>query len=266
MNLAVTGKHIQITDAIRSYIAKKMERIKFYFPHVIDVHLVLEVEKKINNKIEVTVIGDGKVFHSEFKAEDMYQSIDGLIDRLERQVKRYKEKLHSFTAKRVAVEMEKDNAEKTDFIFTKVREIFPKPMSDTEAILQLKTSDYKFNIYKKAPELTEEDFKKLAEKDIVYQKTVLIKESDTDFVVISKTNSHWEERVLKMEDGKVKDTNKQGSISVEEKTVEEAALSLLGSQKKYSIFFDKDLKNLSIVYKRKNNSLGLIIGNPNGAN
>lgn len=265
MNLTVTGKNIQVTEGLRSYVEKKMERVKFYFPHLIDVHVVMEVEKKINHKVEITIQGEGKVFHSEFKAEDMYESIDGLIDRVERQVKRYKDKLHDFSAKRVAPELE-DHSERPDFVFTKVREIFPKPMSEEEAVLQLKNSDYKFHIYKKSPEMTEEDFKKLADNNVSYQKSVIIKEGANEFIVITKTKNDWEEHLLKMEGNQLKKTNAKVDIKVEEKTVEEAVNGLLKEKKNYFLFYDKDHKNLSIVYKRKNNTLGLIVGNNNAVN
>lgn len=260
MNLNVTGKNIQITEGLRSYVEKKMERVKFYFPHLIDVHVVMEVEKKIHHKIEITIKADAKTFHSEFKTEDMYAAVDGLIDRVERQIRRYKEKLHDFNADRVSIALEEKNSGKTNFAFTKVREIMPRPMSDEEAILQLQASDYQFHIYKKSPKMTEEDFAKLMEKEMEYQKSVVIKDNGK-YVILFKSNGSWEESQVEMQNDKVQVLKTKKGVQVEEQSVDDAVKALIEKNEAYHIFYDKDLKSLTIVYRRKNKSLGLIIGN-----
>jgi len=260
MNLTVTGKNIQITEGLRSYVEKKLDRVKYYFPHLIDVHVVMEVEKKINHKIEITIKSDVKVFHSEFKSEDMYAAIDGLIDRVERQIRRYKEKLHDFNADRVSVALEEKTSGKTDFAFTKVREIMPRPMSDEEAILQLEASDYQFHIYKKSPKMTEEDFARLMEKEMEYHKSVVIKDNGK-FVILYKNNGTWEESQVEMKNDTLKVLNTKKGVQVEEQSVDEAVKALIDKNEPYHIFYDRDLKSLTIVYRRKNKTLGLIIGN-----
>jgi putative sigma-54 modulation protein len=261
MNLNVTGKNIQITEGLRSYVDKKMDRIKFYFPHLIDVHVVMEVEKIIH-KVEITIQGEGKVFHSEYKAEDMYESLDGLIDRVERQIKRYKEKLSDFEASSISRTYAEQRVEKPDFIFTKVREIMPKPMSDEEAVLQLDASNYKFHIYKKSPAMSEEDYKKLLESGIQYQKTVIIKEND-HYVVIRKMNGDWEEDILKLDGNTISLLGNKKDVQIEEKHIEDAVKDLLEGNRTYEVFYDMDHKDLSIVYQRRNNTLGLIASSNN---
>lgn len=256
MNLNVSGKNIQITEGLKSYVGKKMERVKYYFPHLIDVHVIMEVEK-ISHKIEITIKADGKIFHSEFKADDMYESIDGLIDRVESQIKKYKDKLHNFKPDKVAIALVSKAKEQPELIFTKIREIMPKPMSDEEALLQLQASDFKFHIYKKSVIKTEEDYKKLLENNFPYQKSVIIKE-DKKFIIIRKLDNSWEEETVRFVKDKIKSVKKQKDIFIEEKSIVEAVNSLIEQKLNYYIFYDSELKNLSIVYKRKNNTLGLI--------
>ncbi|EGV30996.1 sigma 54 modulation protein/ribosomal protein S30EA [Thiorhodococcus drewsii AZ1] len=94
MQINLTGHHIDVTEALKSYVDSKFERLARHFDHVINAHVVLSVEK-LTQKAEATLhINGGKVF-ADSTHEDMYAAIDGLIDKLDRQVIRYKEKKNS---------------------------------------------------------------------------------------------------------------------------------------------------------------------------
>ena len=92
MQISVTGHHLDVTEALRSYVETKFERLERHFDHVTDVHVILGVEK-INKKAEATVQVSGAKLFAEDHQEDMYAAIDGLIDKLDRQVVKHKEKL-----------------------------------------------------------------------------------------------------------------------------------------------------------------------------
>ncbi len=92
MQISVTGHHLDITDSLRDYVATKFERLERHFDHVTDVHVILENEK-INNKAEATFNVSGAKLFAEDTKEDMYAAIDGLADKLDRQVVKHKEKL-----------------------------------------------------------------------------------------------------------------------------------------------------------------------------
>jgi putative sigma-54 modulation protein len=89
MNLHLTGRHVEITPAIRDYVVSKLERINRHFDHVIDVNVIMTVEK-LDQKIEANVHLSGKDIHVRANDGDMYAAIDGLIDKLDRQVLRHK--------------------------------------------------------------------------------------------------------------------------------------------------------------------------------
>lgn len=91
MNLQVSGHHLEITPAIRAYITEKLTRITRHFDHVIDVNVILSVDK-LAQKIEATVHVRGKDIHVECIHGDMYAAIDGLADKLDRQILKHKEK------------------------------------------------------------------------------------------------------------------------------------------------------------------------------
>lgn len=91
MQLNVSGHHIDLTTSMRDYVTGKMEKIERHFDHVGNVHVVLSVEKKVH-KAEATVHITGGELFAEAKDENMYAAIDALIDKLDRQIIKHKEK------------------------------------------------------------------------------------------------------------------------------------------------------------------------------
>jgi putative sigma-54 modulation protein len=92
MNLHITGHHVAVTDALRTYVVSKLDRVKRHFDHVIDVNVVMSVEK-LRQKVEANVHVSGREIHAASEGESLYAAIDELADRLDRQVVRHKEKL-----------------------------------------------------------------------------------------------------------------------------------------------------------------------------
>jgi putative sigma-54 modulation protein len=90
MNLNLTGNHLDITPAIRDYVVTKLDRVTRHFDHVIDVNVVLSVNK-LQQKVEANVHVRGKDIHAESVDPDMYAAIDALADKLDRQVLKHKE-------------------------------------------------------------------------------------------------------------------------------------------------------------------------------
>jgi putative sigma-54 modulation protein len=91
MNLNVSGHHLEVTPAIRGYVQEKLERVKRHFDHVIDAHVILSVDK-LRQKAEVTLRVRGKDIHCACEEQDLYAAIDLLVDKLDRQVQKYKGK------------------------------------------------------------------------------------------------------------------------------------------------------------------------------
>ena len=92
MNLQISGHHLEVTPAIHDYVLEKIGRVVRHFDNVIDVNVILSVEK-LKQKAEVTVHLSGKDVHVEANEDDLYAAIDVLADKLDRQIQRHKEKL-----------------------------------------------------------------------------------------------------------------------------------------------------------------------------
>jgi putative sigma-54 modulation protein len=91
MNLQLTGHQLNITPAIRTYVTSKLERITRHFDHVIDVNVIMSVNK-LEQRIEANVHVPGGAIFCESCEPDMYAAIDNLVDKLDRQIIKHKEK------------------------------------------------------------------------------------------------------------------------------------------------------------------------------
>ncbi len=93
MRLDLSGHHIDITPALRNYVETKMARLKRHFDDILHLHVILSVEQKLRQKAEATLHVTGTQLFADAEHEDMYAAIDALIDKLDRQVLKHKEKL-----------------------------------------------------------------------------------------------------------------------------------------------------------------------------
>jgi putative sigma-54 modulation protein len=91
MNLSISGHHLEVTPALREYVTLKLDRIRRHFDQVIDVNVYLSVEK-LNQKAEIALHVRGKDLFAEAVDENLYAAIDVLVDKLDRQILKYKDK------------------------------------------------------------------------------------------------------------------------------------------------------------------------------
>lgn len=92
MQINLTGHHVEITDALRNYVDTKFEKLERHFDHINNVHVILNIEK-LSQKAEATLHVSGGEIFANSEHTDMYAAIDGLIDKLDRQVIKHKEKM-----------------------------------------------------------------------------------------------------------------------------------------------------------------------------
>ncbi len=94
MQVIVTGHHLEVTEALKAHVDAKFEKLARHFDNVTDVHVILTVEKLIQ-KAEATLQLNGAKIFAEDHQEDMYAAIDDMVDKLERQITKHKEKTGS---------------------------------------------------------------------------------------------------------------------------------------------------------------------------
>ena len=92
MQLSISGRHIDVTDPMRTYVTSKLTRLERHFDHITNVHVILSVDK-LEQQAEATMHLSGADIFAEATSENLYHAIDQLADKLDRQIVKHKEKL-----------------------------------------------------------------------------------------------------------------------------------------------------------------------------
>ncbi len=104
MQISLSGHHVEITDSLRNYVNEKVERLDRHFDQALDINVVLTVEK-LRHKAEATMHISGGNLYADDEQADMYAAIDGLVDKLDRQGKKHKEKTKNYRPKGIIPEI-----------------------------------------------------------------------------------------------------------------------------------------------------------------
>ncbi|HIL41642.1 MAG: ribosome-associated translation inhibitor RaiA [Methylococcales bacterium] len=92
MKIDVAGHHVDVTESLKNYVGTRFKKIERHIDKVTDIHVILSVEKLVH-KAEATVQVSGAKIFAEDHQEDMYPAIDALVDKLDRQLLKHKEKV-----------------------------------------------------------------------------------------------------------------------------------------------------------------------------
>lgn len=155
MKMTMNGKNIKITNALRNIVEKKISRLEKYFDPDITAHATLRVEKN-SQSIEVTIPFNGVILRGEETTDDMYASIDLVIDKLERQIRKQKTKLEkrnhggSLRFQHIPIYEPIGEAKEEKEKIVKTKKFAIKPMNNEEAALQMELLGHNFFVYKNA--------------------------------------------------------------------------------------------------------------------
>lgn len=149
MKFVITGRNIDVTPGLRSAVEDKIGKLEKYFTPETEVHVTLSVEKD-RQKIEVTIPVRGTVIRSEQISSDMYVSIDLVEEIIERQLKKYKNKLierqqgsHYLKPEFI----EKDYAEDDEVTIVRTKKFDIKPMYAEDACIQMELTGHNFFVF-----------------------------------------------------------------------------------------------------------------------
>lgn len=155
MNIIVTGRHLEVTPALRSYAEEKIKKVGKYFNNVTEAIITLTVEK-YRHKAEVQLRANGVLIQAEEVTNEMYSSIDQVMDKIERQIKKFKEKLTRHKGRgegeatslleETAITERAEGKEGPPRIIRRKR-FAMKPMSPEEAVMQMELLDKDFFIF-----------------------------------------------------------------------------------------------------------------------
>jgi putative sigma-54 modulation protein len=156
MRLQVKGKNLDVSDSIRSYAEEKLKKLERQLADPTQIELELSVEKNpsisANNVAEATIWTKGPTLRAREASADMRASIDQLVDKLERQVTRYREKRRRRTGRDngSTLQATPSRAEQREPVIVKTKQFAVKPMSPEEAVLQLELVGHDFFVFQDA--------------------------------------------------------------------------------------------------------------------
>ena len=149
MRITITGRNIDITDGLRSAVEDKLSKLEKYFTPDTDVFVTLSVEKE-RQKIEVTIPVKGNIIRSEQVSNDMYVSIDLVEEVIERQLKKYKNKIvdkHQNAAAFAQEFVDKDYNDEDEVKIIRTKRFGIKPMDPEEACVQMELLGHDFYVF-----------------------------------------------------------------------------------------------------------------------
>lgn len=136
MQISITFKNMDATQPLKDYVTKRLSKMDRFIERPAEASVVLSVEK-IRHKAEVTINSDGHVINAVETTEDMYAAIDMVMDKLERQMKKHKEKIQDHKAVSPEAAGEASDEASAEVRIIAETDYFVKPMSVEEAALQL---------------------------------------------------------------------------------------------------------------------------------
>jgi len=141
-NLSITGRHLEVTPALRQRIEEKISKLHKYSHHIIEANVILSVEK-YRHVAEIILQLNGATISAQGQTEDMYASLDRALEKIERQLHRYKERYDKRKARQAAQNAKKaPQARNTDWEaeddqLMLSKKFASKPMSTEEAVMQM---------------------------------------------------------------------------------------------------------------------------------
>lgn len=156
----IRGENIEVTDAIRDYVEKRLSKLEKYFDNNVEAiaHINLKVYQNKTAKVEVTIPLPYLTLRAEETSPDLYASVDLVTDKLERQIRKYKTKVNRKSREKGYKNLDfapnatpdDDKPEGSDFQVVRTKRVSLKPMDNEEAILQMDMLGHDFFIYQDA--------------------------------------------------------------------------------------------------------------------
>lgn len=253
MKINITGRHIDVSERLKDYAEKKIARLEKHFQQLIDIHLILYVEK-LDRVAELNISGDSVQFHAREKAADLYSAIDLLVDKIESQIARFKEKIQSRKGFGVelGITMDFTSVKGTEAVLNQVSN---KPIDKVEAFLQMKIDNRDFILFKKGVieaksevDYGNRNYAVIYKTDGKFRMAEVPYESMKDNEFNPESFVEYELDVIDESPSNPKITfNKNSECSIRNLTFDEAFESFEKSGSSYMPFFNSETRYFNII-------------------
>ena len=254
MQLTVTGRHVNVTEPMKNYAREKLSHVMRERPHVNEVHIIMDVEK-YRHRAELTVRGKNLDLFCQEETGDMYASIDGVLAKMERQLRRFKERhlrKHAAQSERAQHTFPEEASPTPEEPYITNR-FAMRPMYLNEALLQMKVESHLFFVF-----LNEET------KEV----NLLFKSGPGTLALLSpkKITKQGRTSTYRMsvfdENSIQPDTKprllKKGKCDVEWLNPEEALDAMIKEGSRYRFFLNTSVQNACIAYRQASGDYALI--------
>jgi putative sigma-54 modulation protein len=146
MGITISFRHISPDEEIKKYVEEKIAKLQKYIEIPLDVHVVLSIERKYRNRIDVMFTINGVVINAHEVMDEMHAAIDKIVDKLERRLTRYRDKIKKYREAKPKAAAASPEADVSKIIVTKT--VDAKPMDPEEATMQLDASGDNFMIFR----------------------------------------------------------------------------------------------------------------------
>jgi len=259
MNIKITARHMEVSDHLREYAEKKFARVEKYFHQLMDAHIIM-YKDKLDHVAEIVINGDGVQFYGNEKSGDMYSSIDLLIDKMEKQVVKYKEKHSSHKAvplgKTISMEVTGEGG-----LEINLNQVSHKPMDGTGAYLEMKLDGQDFIIFKQGVKEVKKDSLDYLSRNyaLIYRDGDGHRMLEIPFDMIKE--NRYERKDFIAYDLVIKDDSpanpkiefkKNDGTAVRMMTITEAIGELETKKTPFVPFFNTETNYFNVVYKKGN--------------
>lgn len=255
MKIKITGRQISVSDNLKDYSEKKINRLEKYFNQVIDAHLIMSINK-IDHTAELIINGDGVQFHAKDKAADLYSAIDLLTEKIDKQIVKYKDKLssHKNITLNDYISMNYSTVEDSAVHLFQVSN---KPTDKIEAFLQMKMNKKDFILFKKGVGRIDSDLDfENKNYGVIYKygpSYRLLKipfDRIKDHIFTKDSIEEYEMKII--DDSAVNpkiEFDKLPSTAIEMLSIPQAVERLNSAGTKYIPFFNSESEFFNVIYK-----------------
>lgn len=252
MNITITGRHFEVTPSLRDYAEKKIKKVEKYFHQLIDSHVVMYIEK-LNHVVELTINGDGAQFYGMEKAGDMYSSVDLLLDKIEKQIVKYKEK-HSGHKAVALGKMEMAESADEGAVPIQVKKISIKPLGEVEALLEMRMDRRDFILFRKGSKEVKKENKADNAVALIYAmgKGLKMAEMPVENKGKKKKNPVVEYDLIIKKDSPTNpkiELKKKRSVSLKQMTAADAMRELTSAGAEFFPFFNTETGYFNVIFK-----------------
>jgi putative sigma-54 modulation protein len=260
MNINITGRRMEMSSNLQDHARKKIKKLERYFDQLIDAHLIMYIDK-LDHGAELIINGDGVQFYGAEKSGDMYSSIDLLMDKMEKQIVKYKEKHSEHKATPLGelstVEVEEESGKEL-----MLNQVSKKPIDGVEAFLEMKIDKRDFILFKKGVNEVKKDTTDYFNKNysVIYKTADGYKMLEIPFEMIRENHFETENFIVydllvhddSLSNPKIEFRKNSGS-DIRKLSLNEAVKEIESFPGQFLPFFNTDTNYLNVIYKNGKN-------------